>query len=63
MSIQKIHPSKDNYDEFAINFNEEPKKSLKQLSKLLKMASKHILTKSEFAKLNNGKAEEEEEKS
>jgi hypothetical protein len=50
MELQKIHPTKNNYDEFVLNFNEEPNKSQKQIHKLIKMFAKHVQTRSEYIK-------------
>lgn len=37
LEVQKINPLKVNYEEFAVNFNEEPNKSQKQILKLVKI--------------------------
>ena len=42
LELQKIIPSKNNYEEFTVNFNDEPNKSQKQILKLVKMFHKDV---------------------
>ena len=45
LELQKLHPTKDSFDDFALNFNEEPLKSQKQLLKLVRVFQQDVQTR------------------
>lgn len=53
LDLQKINTHKINYDEFKVNFREEPNKSQKQILKLVRMFEKEVQTKSQYLKQIN----------
>lgn len=42
LDLQKINTHKTNYDEFKVNFREEPNKSSKQIIKLVRLFEKEV---------------------
>jgi hypothetical protein len=61
LELQKINPAKSNFDEFRVNFNEEPSKSQKQILKLVRLFHQNVQTRSQYLKQIN-KAMEKDEK-
>ena len=52
LELQKIAAAKNNYENFPVNFIEEPNKSQKQILKLIKMFEKNVQTRSQYIKEN-----------
>jgi hypothetical protein len=47
-SLLEVQKTPKNIDDLVINFNEEPNKSQKQLSKLITLISTHVQTRTSF---------------
>lgn len=50
LELQKINAQKVKFDEFKVNFTEEPNKSQKQMLKLVRLFQKEVQTKSQYLK-------------
>lgn len=61
LELQKINPQKNNYDEFSVNFQEEPNKSQKQLLRLVRLFEKDVQTRSQYLTQINKVLDEEPE--
>ena len=61
MELQRLHPTKDNFEEFNLNFNDEPQKSQKQLLKLVRVFQREVQTRSHYLQeLNDTEAHKED---